>query len=68
MCLGLLPVPISLYKHRVASVNKTKIISESRAEQAQKPWPSVSCLPYVRRKGDHFAYLLTLNVVLLSAL
>ena len=53
MCLGLLPVLTSLHKHRVASVNKTKIISESRAEQAQELQPN--SLPHIRRKGDHIS-------------
>ena len=53
MCLGLFPVPISLHKHRVVSVSKTKIFSESRASQAQEPWPSVGSLPRVSREGNH---------------
>ena len=70
MCLGLFPVPISLHKHRVASVNKTQIVPESRAQQAQEPWPRCQLSGSLRRKGNHtsiehwlwtrhFAYLLT---------
>ena len=70
MCLGLFPVPISLHKHRVASVNKTQIVPESRAQQAQEPWPTCQLSGSLRREGNHtsiehwlwtrhFAYLLT---------